>query len=316
MPEEAPATPAGAGQSRDDARASKPQQGAGPGLWLVATPIGNLEDISQRALSVLASVDRVACEDTRRTGRLLARHGIAARLVSYHEHNAARVRPALIRMLAEGGRVALVADAGTPLISDPGYKLVRAALDAGVRVSGCPGPSALLLALVLSGLPTDRFYFGGFLPARAKARRDALARLESLDATLVFFESPRRLAASLADMAEALGPRPAAVARELTKVYEEMRRGPLDRLAAHYDAAGAPRGEVVVVVGGGRDGAARPALSEAEIDDRLVSLLAAGTVRDAAAALSAETGRPRRELYARALALSRSGARKGCAADP
>ena len=316
MPEEAPATPAGAGQSRDDAPASKPQQGAEPGLWLVATPIGNLEDISRRALSVLASVDRIACEDTRRTGRLLARHGIAARLVSYHEHNAARVRPSLIRMLADGGSVALVADAGTPLISDPGYKLVRAALDAGVRVSGCPGPSAPLLALVLSGLPTDRFYFGGFLPARTKARRDALARLEALDATLVFFESPRRLAASLADMAEALGPRPAAVARELTKLHEEMRRGPLDRLAAHYADAGPPRGEVVVVVGGGRGDAARPALSEAEIDDRLGALLTSGTVRDAAAALSAETGRPRRELYARALALSRSSARKGCAGDP
>ena len=281
----------------------------------MATPIGNLEDISRRALSVLASVDRIACEDTRRTGRLLARHGIATRLVSYHEHNAARVRPALIRMLADGGAVALVADAGTPLISDPGYKLVRAALDAGVHVSGCPGPSAPLLALVLSGLPTDRFYFGGFLPARAKARRDALARLESLDATLVFFESPRRLAASLADMAAALGPRPAAVARELTKLHEEMRRGPLDRLAAHYGEAGPPKGEVVVVVGGQGD-AARPTLSDAEIDDRLGSLLAAGSVRDAAAALSAETGRPRRELYARALALSRSGARKGCAADP
>ena len=281
----------------------------------MATPIGNLEDISRRALSVLASVDRIACEDTRRTGRLLARHDIAARLVSYHEHNAARVRPALIRMLAEGGSVALVADAGTPLISDPGYKLVRAALDAGVHVSGCPGPSAPLLALVLSGLPTDRFYFGGFLPVRAKQRRDALTRLESLDATLVFFESPRRLAASLADMAEVLGQRPAAVARELTKLHEEMRRGPLDRLAAHYGHAGPPRGEVVVVVGGQGD-AARPAFSDAEIDDRLGSLLATGSVRDAAAALSAETGRPRRELYARALALSRSGARKGCAGDP
>ena len=315
MPEEAPATPAGAGQSRDDAPASKPQPGAEPGLWLVATPIGNLEDISRRALSVLASVDRVACEDTRRTGRLLARHGIAARLISYHEHNAARVRPSLIRMLADGGAVALVADAGTPLISDPGYKLVRAALGAGVRVSGCPGPSAPLLALVLSGLPTDRFYFGGFLPARAGPRREALAALAALDATLVFFESPRRLAASLADMTATLGPRPAAVARELTKLHEEMRRGPLDRLATHYADAGPPRGEVVVVVGGQGD-AARPALSDAEIDDRLGSLLATGTVRDAAAALSAETGRPRRELYARALALSRSGTRKGCAGDP
>ena len=209
----------------------------------MATPIGNLEDISQRALTVLATVDRVACEDTRRTGRLLSRHGIAARLVSYHEHNAARVRPALIRALKDGGSAGPgFADAGTPLISDPGYKLVRAALDAGIRVTGCPGPSAPLLALVLSGLPTDRFYFGGFLPTKAGPRRKALAALESLDATLVFFESPRRLAASLADMAETLGPRPAAVARELTKLHEELRRGTLDRLAAHYDAAGAPKG--------------------------------------------------------------------------
>ena len=304
MPENAPAAPAGARQSRDRASASKPQPGAERGLWLVATPIGNLEDVSRRALSVLASVDRVACEDSRRTGRLLSRHDIAARLVSYHEHNAARVRPALIRTLKDGGSVALVSDAGTPLISDPGYKLVRAALDAGIRVTGCPGPSAPLLALVLSGLPTDRFYFGGFLPAKAGPRRRALAALESLDATLVFFESPRRLAASLADMAEALGPRPAAVARELTKLHEELRRGTLGELAAHYADAGAPKGEVVVVVGGNAGEKARPALSDADIDDRLDRLLASGTVRDAAAALSAETGLPRRELYARALALS------------
>ena len=287
-----------------------------PGLWLVATPIGNLEDVSQRALSVLASVDRIACEDTRRTGRLLSRHDIAARLVSYHEHNAARVRPTLIRMLKDGGSVALVSDAGTPLISDPGYKLVRAALDAGIRVTGCPGPSAPLLALILSGLPTDRFYFGGFLPTRAGPRWKALAALKSLDATLVFFESPRRLAASLAAMAAALGSRPAAVARELTKLHEELRRGPLDQLAAHYDSADAPKGEVVVVVGGNPGDAAGPTLSDADIDGRLDRLLATGTVRDAAATLSAETGRPRRELYARALALSQARTRKGCAADP
>ena len=315
MPENAPAAPAGARQSRQETPASKLQPGAARGLWLVATPIGNLDDVSQRALTVLASVDRVACEDTRRTGRLLSRHGIAARLVSYHEHNAARVRPALIRMLEEGGSLALVADAGTPLISDPGYKLVRAALDAGTRVTGCPGPSAPLLALVLSGLPTDRFYFGGFLSTKAGPRRKALAALESLDATLVFLESPRRLAASLADMAETLGPRPAAVARELTKLHEELRRGTLDRLAAHYDAAGAPKGEVVVVLGGNSGEKARPALSDADIDDRLDRLLATGTVRDAAAALSAETGLPRRQLYARALALSQVQTRKGCAAD-
>ena len=212
--------------------------------------------------------------------------------------------------------MALVSDAGTPLISDPGYKLVRAALDAGIRVTGCPGPSAPLLALILSGLPTDRFYFGGFLPPKAGPRREALAVLKSLDATLVFFESPRRLTVLLADMAETFGPRPAAVARELTKLHEEMRRATLDQLAAHYAGAGAPKGEVVVVVGGDRDHAARPALSDAEIDGRLDSLLATGTVRDAAATLSAETGRPRRELYARALARSRARPGKECALDP
>ena len=314
MSEEAPATPAGAGQTRRDASTSKPQPDAEPGLWLVATPIGNLEDISQRALAVLASVDRVACEDTRRTGRLLARHGISARLVSYHEHNAARVRPTLVRALQDGGSVALVSDAGTPLISDPGYKLVRAALDAGVRVTGCPGPSAPLLALILSGLPTDRFYFGGFLPPRAGPRREALAALRSLDATLVFLESPRRLARALADMASTLGPRPAAVARELTKLNEEIRRGTLDELAGHYADAGAPKGEVVVVVGGEPDNTMQPALSDAEIDERLDFLLADGSVRDAAATLSAETGLPRRELYARALA--RAQKQERCAVDP
>ena len=293
---------------RDRRRAPAGETGAASGLWLVATPIGNMDDVSRRALSVLAAVDRVACEDTRHTARLLARHGIDARLVSYHEHNAARVRPMLIRALAAGGSLALVADAGTPLISDPGYKLVRAALDADVRVTGCPGPSAPLLALVLSGLPTDRFYFGGFLPSRRAPRRAAIAALDALDATLVLLESPRRLAAALADMAALLGPRPAAVARELTKRHEEMRRGTLAALARHYAGSGAPRGEIVVVVDGRREA---PALSDAELDARLDALLEAGTVRDAAAALGAETGRPRRDVYARALARAR--ARGGCA---
>ena len=314
MSEEAPATPAGGDKTTDRAGGSKPQPRADPSLWLVATPIGNLEDISPRALAVLESVDRIACEDTRRTGRLLARHGISARLVAYHEHNAARVRPALIRTLVDGGSVALVSDAGTPLISDPGYKLVRAALDAGIRLTGCPGPSAPLLALILSGLPTDRFYFGGFLPSKAGSRQEALTALCSLDATLVFLESPRRLPVSLANMEAILGPRPAAVARELTKLHEEVRRGTLDELAGHYAAAGAPKGEVVIVVGGERGGTAQPALSDADIDARLDRLLAEGTVRDAVAALSAVTGLPRRELYSRALARSR--AREGCAVDP
>ena len=312
MPEEAPAAPAGASQTKDRAPASKPCGSAGPGLWLVATPIGNMEDVSLRALVVLAAVDRIACEDTRRTARLLARHGIAGRLVSYHEHNAARVRPGLIRVLRGGGSLALVADAGTPLISDPGYKLVRAAVCAGVRVTGCPGPSAPLMALILSGLPTDRFYFGGFLPTRPGPRRRALAALRPLAATLVFLESPRRLAASLEDMEETLGPRRAVVARELTKMHEEVRRGTLAALAGHYRADGPPKGEVVVVVDGAGEGAIRPAFSDADIDERLASLLAVGTVRDAAAAVSAETGRPRRELYARALALARAR----CTVDP
>ena len=297
-----------------DDPASKPQEGAEPGLWLVATPIGNLEDVSRRALAVLASVDRVACEDTRRTGRLLARHGIKARLASYHEHNAARVRPSLIRALQSGGSVALVSDAGTPLISDPGYKLVRAALDAGVRVTGCPGPSAPLLALILSGLPPDRFYFGGFLPQKKGPRLQALAALRPLDATLVFLESPHRLAAALKDIAMILGPRPAAVARELTKLHEELRRGTIDELASHYAGAGAPKGEIVIVVGGERNATEQSALSDAEIDKRLDALLADGTVRDAAAALSAETGLPRRELYARALA--RAQKQERCPVDP
>ena len=260
---------------------------------------------------MLGSVDRIACEDTRRTARLLARHRIAGRLVSYHEHNAAQVRPSLIRTLQGGGSLALVSDAGTPLISDPGYKLVRAALDADIRVTGCPGPSAPLLALILSGLPTDRFYFGGFLPSRSGPRRKALAALETLDVTLVFLDSPRRLAASLEDLAATLGPRAAVVARELTKLHEEVRRGTLDSLAGHYRDAGPPKGEVVVVVEGAGDAAARPALSDADIDERLDSLLTAGTVRDAAAAVSAETGRPRREVYARALARARAA----CADD-
>ena len=310
MREDPSAAPADRDQTTDRAPESKPGMAAGPGLWLVATPIGNLEDISGRALAVLGSVDIIACEDTRRTGRLLARHGIAGRLVSYHEHNAARVRPRLLRALEGGGSAALVSDAGTPLISDPGYKLVRAALDAGVVVSGCPGPSAPLLALILSGLPTDRFYFGGFLPSRPGPRRQALAPLGTLDATLVFLESPRRVAAALADMATTLGPRPAAVARELTKRYEEVRRGTLEALARHYGAAGGPKGEIVIVVGGSRGEAARPAITDADIDGRLDSLLAAGSVRDAAAAVSAETGRPRREIYARALA------RSECAVEP
>lgn len=275
----------------------------GPGLWIVATPIGNLSDVTLRALEVLAAADVIACEDTRVTARLLNAHGIDTAMVSYHEHNAERVRPGLIQRLEKGETVALVSDAGTPLVSDPGYKLVRAAHAAGVPVSTAPGPSAALAALVLSGLPSDRVLFAGFLPAKAAARRKALAELAAVPATLVVFESPRRLAATLADMAGALGRREAAVAREITKLHEEVRRGGLAGLAEHYREAGAPRGEVAIVVGPPE---ARPGegVDAAGLDARLRAALAEMSVRDAAASVAAATGLPRRQVYARALALA------------
>jgi 16S rRNA (cytidine1402-2'-O)-methyltransferase len=270
-----------------------------PGLHIVATPIGNAGDLSFRAVEVLRAADLVACEDTRVTGKLLARHGIATRRFAYHEHNADRVRPVLLQKLRDGARIALVSDAGTPLVSDPGYRLVRAVIEEGLPVTAVPGASAPVTALVLSGLPPDRFFFGGFLPPRRAARRSELASLARLSATLVFFEAPHRLPEALADMAESLGDRPAAVARELTKLFEEVRRGRLPALAAHYAEAGPPKGEVVIVVG--------PPLpeapSEAGLDDRLRVALATMSLRDASNAVSEATGLPRRQVYARALQL-------------
>ena len=271
-----------------------------PGLHLVATPIGNLGDITVRALWVLRGVDRILCEDTRVTARLLAHFGIKKPLDAYHDHNADRVRPAVLEALRRGEKLALVSDAGTPLVSDPGFKLVRAALAEDLPVTAAPGPSAALTALILSGLPPDRFLFAGFLPPRSAARRRALADWARLEATLIFFEGPSRLAGSLADMAETLGPRDAAVARELTKRHEEIRRGSLDALARHYREAGPPRGEAVIVVG---PPAAPPVDSEADLEHRLRAFLAAHTLRDAVALLAEETGIARRTLYERALAL-------------
>jgi len=219
-----------------------------PGLYLVATPIGNLGDVTLRGLALLRGVDRIFCEDTRVTARLLARYGITTPLDLYHDHNAEQARPAILAALRRGARIALVSDAGTPLVSDPGYKLVRAAIAENLPVTMAPGPSAALAALTLSGLPPDVFLFAGFLPPRRAARRRVLERWSGLAATLVFFEAATRLAACLADMADLLGDRPAAVARELTKLYEEIRRGRLADLAAHYRDAGAPRVEVVIVV--------------------------------------------------------------------
>lgn len=289
--------PASGVKPSEDDRASKP---AG-GLYVVATPIGNARDITLRALDTLTSVDLVACEDTRVTAKLLAIHGLRAKTIAYHDHNAERVRPLLIERLKHGESVALVADAGTPLVSDPGYKLVRAALADGIPVTALPGPSAVLTALVLSGLPTDRFLFAGFPPVKAEARRRWLAEVAAVPATLVFMESPQRLAAALADMADVFGPRGAAVARELTKMFEEVRRGPLSDLAAHYARAGPPKGEIAVVVA---PPLAAAAPSAEDVERRLVSALATASVRDAAAQVAAETGLKRRDVYARALRLA------------
>jgi 16S rRNA (cytidine1402-2'-O)-methyltransferase len=271
-----------------------------PGLHLVATPIGNLGDITLRALWVLRGVDRILCEDTRVTGRLLARFGIATPLDTYHDHNADRMRPLALAALRRGERLALVSDAGTPLVSDPGFKLVRAALDERLPVTAAPGPSAAIDALILSGLPPDAFLFAGFLPPRAAARRKALAAWRELPATLIFYEGPSRLAAALADMHDVLGDRPAAIGRELTKRHEEVRRGSLATLAAHY-RNDPPRGEVVMVIGPPEPDASAPA----DIDGQLDAKLARLSLRDAVAELAAETGLPRRSLYDRALARRR-----------
>jgi 16S rRNA (cytidine1402-2'-O)-methyltransferase len=281
------------------AAATLPETALAPGLYLVATPIGNLADITLRGLTVLRDVDRIFCEDTRVTGKLLAKYGIPTPLAVYHDHNADEIRHVILAALRRGEKVALVSDAGTPLISDPGYKLVRAAIAENLAVTAVPGPSAALTALILSGLPPDAFLFAGFLPPRQAARRRALESAARVEGSLVFYESTPRLAESLADMAQVFGNRPAAVARELTKLHEELRRGPLAELAEHYRAAGAPRGEAVIVVGPPE----RSQPDQTEVEVRLRSALAELGVRDAAAKLAAETGLPRGELYRRALAI-------------
>ncbi|MDH5411257.1 MAG: 16S rRNA (cytidine(1402)-2'-O)-methyltransferase [Alphaproteobacteria bacterium] len=274
-----------------------------PGLYIVATPIGNIRDITLRALDILANVDILVCEDTRVTQKLLRAYDItAAKIFPYHEHNAEIIRPKLMERLRAGETIALTSDAGTPLVSDPGYKLVREAAAENIAVYAVPGASASLAALVSAGLPTDRFLFAGFLPSRRTARRQSLQEVAAIPASLIFYESARRLAESLKDMAELFGPRPAAVARELTKLYEEIRRGPLDELAAHYAVAGAPKGEVVIVVGApGKD------LGEVDIDGMLREALRSMSLRDAAATVSEASGQPRRKVYARALELLKGG---------
>jgi 16S rRNA (cytidine1402-2'-O)-methyltransferase len=269
-----------------------------PGLYLVATPIGNLRDITLRALDVLAGADVVLCEDTRVGGKLLAAHGIKARLERYDEHAAERVRPKALAGLAAGGTLALISDAGTPLISDPGYRLVREAVAQGSAVFPVPGPSASLAALTVSGLPTDRFLFAGFPPPRPAGRRGLFAELAPIRATLVFYESGPRLAASLADMADVFGGREAAVTRELTKLHETVIRGPLAALAADPRLA-APKGEIVVVVGPGADAAVSAEEAGVALAEAVARLGPARAASEVAKAL----GLSRRDLYARALAL-------------
>jgi 16S rRNA (cytidine1402-2'-O)-methyltransferase len=275
-----------------------------PGLYVVATPIGNLADVTLRALSILAGADEILAEDTRVSRTLLARYGIETPLSPYHEHNAAVARPRALMRMSEGAALALISDAGTPLISDPGYKLVAEALSIGLTVQTAPGASAALAALCIAGLPTDRFFFEGFLPPKRAARRARINALAAVPGTLVFYEAAGRLPETLADLALELGPRQAAVARELTKLHEETRRGALDALAAHYAVEGAPRGEIVIVVGPPQ---AQAEISDPDLDREILEALRTLSVKDATAVIAAKHGLPRRQVYARALALAGGG---------
>lgn len=275
-----------------------------PGLYIVATPIGAARDVTLRALDILREADLLAAEDTRQVRKLMEIHGVplaGRKLVPYHDHNGAQQRPRLLAALAEGRSLALVSDAGTPLIADPGYDLVRAAIEADLPVQSAPGASAVLAALSVAGLPTDRFMFAGFLPPKTAARRSAVEALKPVPATLVIYESPRRLAAALDDLAAGLGPaRPAAVCRELTKRFEEVHRAPLGDLAAHYHEAAAPKGEIVLVIG-----PPPPQSADAEtLDAALRAALDKNSLKDAAQIVAVATGLPRKQVYARALELS------------
>lgn len=271
-----------------------------PGLYLVATPIGNLGDITLRALDVLKRADIIYCEDTRVSGKLLGHFGIDTPRQSYHEHNAEMQRPRILKQLADGKAIALITDAGTPLVSDPGYKLVADIREAGCPLFSLPGASAPITALTLSGLPSDRFLFAGFLAPKSGKRCSQLQELSRIPATLLFFESNRRLPATLDDMQKILGAqRIAAVTRELTKLHEEVRRGTLEELALHYAETGPPKGEIVIVVAPPND--ELPSLDS--LDTLLESAMEHMSMRDAVDAISTRTGQPRKEVYARALAL-------------
>jgi 16S rRNA (cytidine1402-2'-O)-methyltransferase len=273
------------------------------GLYLVATPIGNLGDITLRALQTLAGVDLIACEDTRITRRLTERYAIPTQLISYHEHNAPQARPKILGALAQRRSIALVSDAGTPLISDPGFKLVREASAAGFRVVTLPGPSSVLAALSVAGLPTDRFFFEGFLPAKQAARRTRLTELAGCEATLVLFESGNRVQDTLVDLAAIMGDRDAAICREMTKLHEDIDRDTLGQLAEKASTL-ETRGEFVLVIAPREKGT--QTMSAEALDDLLRELLKRDSVKDAVAHAMEVSNRPRREIYARALQLVKS----------
>ncbi len=268
-------------------------------LFLVATPIGNLKDITLRALEVLQAVDRIACEDTRVSGGLLKHYAIRTPMTAYHSHNEAEATEKLVEALSHGARIALISDAGTPLLSDPGARLVRAALAAGVRVTPIPGASALLSALSIGGLSAEQFFYAGFLPSKTTARKAALAALSAIPATLVCYEAPHRLLDTLADALAVLGAREAAVARELTKLHEECVRGTLPTLIAHFTAT-APRGECVLLIHGAEPARA---MDDAALDAALRAAMEHHRLKEAVAMVATHAGRPKSEVYARALAL-------------
>jgi 16S rRNA (cytidine1402-2'-O)-methyltransferase len=271
-----------------------------PGLYLVATPIGNLRDITVRALETLAAADLIACEDTRRSRKLLDAYAIQTPLTPYHDHNAASARPRLIERLAQGAAIALISDAGTPLISDPGYKLAREAHLAGLSVTALPGPSAVLAALAVSGIASDRFLFDGFLPARQAARRARIAALNSIPATLILFETAPRMADALADLAAGLGAREAAICRELTKLHEEVLRGDLATLARDCAGEGQMRGEMVLVIAPPQPA---PEITAGDLDALLRSALGRLSLKEAVEEIAALSAVARRTIYQRALAL-------------
>lgn len=272
-------------------------------LVVISTPIGNLQDLSLRAKQTLSTVDTILCEDTRTSATLLHAHGISQKCLALHEHNESALLPDLLKAMQNGQSYALISDAGTPLVSDPGYRLVRAVIEAGLPLTGIPGPNAALLALTLSGLPPQPFLFTGFVPPKSGARQAALAKLRGaevagLRVTHIFYEAPHRLVDFLHDAAAAFGPRPAAICRELTKHFEEVRRGTLTDLAAYYDSA-TPRGEIVVVIGP----APEEQTSADTLDEALQAAFASMSLKDAAAAVATATGLPKKQVYKRALEL-------------